>query len=129
MFSSEQKFSVNGSGREALFRTIDLALWSAGTKVASYRLTDTGVLLYWHERPGTSALPKTTKTETVSNLIWDHLSDPEVCANFKRTARSLDIDGSKELGWKVFLPTSKNDPDNHSYALLGVSLEWLYFAK
>jgi hypothetical protein len=117
MFTDEQKFSVNGSAKKHLFKTLELALEMADFPVAAYQLTDHGIILFWKAVEGSNKLPKTTNVETIGNLVWDQL-------NVKYT----DIDGDVNVGWVVTHP-SYYSMKNAGYVIAKVELDWLYYSK
>ena len=128
MFTDEQKFSINGSNKEHLFKTLELALEISGYSVAAYQLTDHGIILFWHAIEGSNKLPKTINVQTIGNLVWDQLSDPGVKTLFRQNVRQDEIDGTVNFGWAVTHP-SHYSMKNAGYAIVKVELDWLYYHK
>ena len=128
MFSSEQKFSVNGSEKERLKQTLQLALGMSGSKVQAFNTNGHSITFYWLDKEGMNKLPKTDNIETIINIVWDHLTSDEAKESFASEPRE-NIDGSIEKGWEVFLPNWNDDDPNHFYAIFAVKLAWLYYAK
>lgn len=128
MFTDEQKFSINGGNKEHLFNTLELALAMSDHSVAAYQLTDYGIILFWHAVEGTNKLPKTTNVQTIGNLVWDQLNDPDVKTLFRQNVKYTDIDGDVKTGWAVTHPDYYS-MKNAGYAIVKVELDWLYFSK
>lgn len=137
MFSSEQKFNVNGEGKTQLSETLKFAVgWkSSGRRSLPQGVRfdeDTGtVFLYWHsELEGVAPLSEYLTIETFSSIVYDFLKSGEVERNFRVANKPLDIDGSLELGWEVFIPNWSTPGVVHSgYAFLAVKPDWIYYAK
>jgi hypothetical protein len=128
MFTDEQKFSVNGSAKKHLFKTLELALEMADFPVAAYQLTDHGIILFWKAVEDSNKLPKTTNVETIGNLVWDQLNDSDVKILFRQNVKYTDIDGDVNVGWVVTHP-SYYSMKNAGYVIAKVELDWLYYSK
>ena len=127
MFSSEQKFSINGSDKEILQKAVKLALDISGSDVQSFNMDGHGITFYWFRNEGNSKMPKTKNAETILNLAWDYINSEEARESFSKEPHE-DIDGSIERGWEIYLPRWDED-SNHFYAIFKIKLAWLYYHK
>ncbi len=122
MFSSEQKFNVNGSDKEELKEVLALAFRMADFPT-HYSYSPTGVQLYW-EYDKETAFPEKASIDTVVSIIWDRLNASDVQTEFRKITKEKNIDGGVEVGWEVKIPSySWNGP------FLEVDLDWIYYAK
>jgi hypothetical protein len=127
MFSSEQKFSVNGEDKETLLKVITLALEMSDNTIKAYSIDGSKIFFYWHQVENSYPMPATKNPDTLLNLAWDHIkSDESKTAN--NLDKDLDIDGSTYSGWEVFLP-HYTDNNKHFYVTLAVKRTWIYYAK
>jgi len=135
MFSSEQKFNVNGSSRENFQKTLQLALEldSVASKIRlpEYYQVDTEkgelyLVSSYSRLENTLPFPPKASLETIISIIWDHL----LSAEFQSVLHSKttdDIDGTIDAGWEIFIP--RYPVENAWQLFVGVRLDWIYYAK
>lgn len=137
MFSSEQKFIVNGSDKNELAEILKLAVeWqTSGRKTLPEGIvfdTDSAsVFFYWSDSPNhVEKLPKFTSPETLTSMVWDFLNSAEVQRAFRATSEADDIDGTVDYGWQVMTPRWDTPGlKESSYAFLVIKPDWIYYHK
>lgn len=127
MFSSEQKFSLNGEDKDVLTKALQLMLEISGNSIKAYTIEGSKIMFFWYPKPELNIMPTTKNVDTIVNLAWDHLKSEEAIAAFQKEP-SQDIDGTIRKGWEIFIPDYKDTSDSF-YATIGVKLAWIYYGK
>lgn len=132
MFSSNQKFSVNGEEKRELVNALKFAFDLDGHLPKSYMYFEGKVLFYTSDVSAKfeDCFPvhASASVETLAGVVFDYLKSGEARKFF--TEKQDDLDGSTYLGWHVFVPTYKDAPPQDSWSLmLGVKHDWIYYAK
>lgn len=134
MFSSEQKFVVNGESLEDLTSTLTFGLKLADhrnliPKAVDYDVENGRVVLYWHEVSGSEKVPPYLTVQTLSAQIMDFLNSGDVTSVYQQNHKPLNIDGGLDLGWVVRVPDYRSGIREHFYAVLVIEPDWIYYAK
>lgn len=132
MFSSEQKFVIDGETDSNLAKVIQLVFDISGEKkIKSFYNDKNGLVFCTSEEDGNKYPFEPTVTVLVEqiNQYIKNLSQEDI----KRLAGyEPGIDGTVVLGWEVFCPTygGTEDLENHKWSeLFAVRPKWIVYAK
>jgi len=139
-YSSEQKFCVNGEGRDALKLTLSLALKLCGMSVESiYIHPDYGIFFGWLDETedGWQKLSDSLSLDEVTQMAWSFLRSPKVKMTYNKLFQAdhfaMNFDGIIKKGWEVFYPDIRGDYGNDEldlfYAIIAVKPTLLYLGK
>jgi len=132
MFSSEQKFAINGYNDDALGKVLSLALEISGEKIKAFYNDKRGLVFCSYNDHGSTLYPFEATIPVLIEQIRQYiegLSNDEVES---LAGPEPGIDGSVELGWEVFHPLWYGEYEIENYecsAVLAVRPCWIVFAK
>ena len=139
MFSSEQKFAVNGDDKEDLIKVIKLAMeLNDISEVKSFFIDKNGCLVICSYKDNDADEVKypfnpspVVLAEQIYNYIYTiKLERPEQITAL--AGKEPDNDGSVDLGWEVFAPSWYGEYEirpYHQNAFLAVKPCWIIYGK
>ena len=147
MFSSTQKFIINGDENKNLKSILELAFKLSDDIPETYTIDPVkGIIFYWDEDIGKplTGIPSTFKEQIdfLCDRILEYLEMPEVKKIYdslrekeNKNGCFIDgLDGIIENGWEVFLPISnhineKYGIEDSSSAIIGVRPTLIFYGK
>lgn len=133
IFSSEQKFTINGEDNKVLEKVLQLALEICGWKeIKAFYEDPNGLVFCAYTTNGATEYPfKATPAVLVEhiNQYLDKLSDEDV---LRLAGEAPDNDGDVILGWEVFHPLwyGENKINNYKLsAILAIRPCWIVYGK
>ncbi len=135
MFSSEQKFSINGDTDEDLRVALGAALSISGYKIKSYNYVNGEVFLYYTEDAGKYSFPVPATLDLLTTLVSELLNSSD-SEDYLSKVDSYDIDGSQNKGWEVYIPAGLSGQPEYAelragewYIAFAVRPDWTYYHK
>lgn len=135
MFSSEQKFSINGDTDDNLRVALNAALNLSGYKIKSYDYVNGEVFLYYTEDAGKYSFPVPATVDLLTTLVSE-LLDAGDSQTYLDKLDEHDIDGSQNKGWEVYIPRGLSGKPEYDairsgewYIAFAVRPDWTYYGK
>lgn len=133
MFSSEQKFTINGCDDDVLEKVLGLAIELSGWKgVKSFYEDKNGLVFCGYECDGSTKYPFEATIPVLVEQINQYIKNLSREDIIRLAGGEPDIDGSVELGWEVFHPLWYGENEIEKYELAGILAVrpcWIVFAK
>ncbi|MDF2880195.1 MAG: hypothetical protein K0R54_752 [Clostridiaceae bacterium] len=136
MFSSEQKFEINGKTKEDLKTAIECALKLSDYEISGFKYDENRLIFAWMPKNednynGFTRYPFKISLDMATQIAWDYIRESEQAKLRLQEIENLDIDGSIYEGWRIFVPKYYgNDAiSNCSYSIIGVEPDLIYYAK
>jgi hypothetical protein len=136
MFSSEQKFEINGDKKENLKIAIDCALKLNDSTIDGFKFDNNRLIFGWlpkdkNEYKGYKRYPFEVTLDMATQIAWDYIHKTEEAREIFRNIEHLDIDGSEYKGWRIFVPQyyGKDRVEEANYSIIGIEPDLIYYAK
>lgn len=133
MFSTEQKFCINGDNNEALAKVLQLALELSGTNGIKAFYEDTnGLVLCKYDSSGTIEYPFEPTIPVLVEQVNQYIKKLTNDDIQRLAGKEPDIDGTVRLGWEIFHPLWYGEHKLNDYkpaAIIAVKPCWIIYHK
>lgn len=136
MFSSEQKFEVNGDSKENLKIVLDCVLKLHDIAISGFKFDNNRLIFGWlpgneTEYNGFKRYPFKITLDMATQIAWDYIHKTKEAEERFEKIRNLDIDGNMEKGWRVFAPRHYGDDriEDAGYSIIGIEPDLIYYSK
>lgn len=140
MFSSEQKFSINGDTKKDLKTVLKCAfdLYACGQKKAEtpircFKIDAQKGLIFAGDcdKDGYTKYPMDITLDMAVEIIWSYLDSQEAHKIYE-SKPYYDGDGTIHHGWRVYIPAWRGEDKIENYhfgVIIGVEPDWTFYHK
>ena len=133
MFSTEQRFTINGEYDEALEKVLKLAMELSGEKsIKSFYKDKKGLVFCSYKCCGLTEYPFEPTIKVLVEQIKDYIKNLSEEDVLLLAGNAPDVDGTVVLGWEVFYPLwyGENEVEKFEWsAVFAVRPSWIIYAK
>lgn len=133
MFSSEQKFTINGDNNKALSKVLQLALDLCGWNgIKAFYEDKNGLVLCSYDCDGSTKYPFEATIPVLVEQINQYINNLSSEDVLRLAGEEPDNDGGVKLGWEVFCPLWYGENKIEHYvldAVIAVRPCWIIYGK
>lgn len=132
MFSSKQKFNINGEDNESLAKALQLALDLSERTIEAFYEDKNGLVFCSYNCEGCTKYPFEATVPILVEHAAQYLTNLPIDDKLRLAGEEPDMDGGAYLGWEVFHPLwyGENELENYNLAaVIAVRPCWIVYGK